>query len=53
MEKETLENVRLQNVTLTLNPDDLKVFDAAVGKQNRSRNIRDLIRDYIAKLKRR
>ena len=51
MEDKLLENVKLQNTTLSLNPDDLIVFDEIVGGNNRSRVVRDLIRDFNKKNK--
>jgi hypothetical protein len=51
MEEKTLEGVRLQNFTLTLNPEDMDVFDKEVGRHNRSREIRNLIRGFNAKRK--
>lgn len=47
MEDKLLEGVKLQNTTLSLNPEDLKRFDDIVGKQNRSAAVRDMIRQFI------
>lgn len=41
-----LESVPLVPKYVTLNPEDLKVFDEAVGKGNRSATIRNLIREF-------
>ena len=46
MDDKLLENVPLRNTTLSLNPDDLKKFDELVGKHNRSREVRELIREF-------
>ena len=49
MENKLLENVPLVPKYIMLNPDDLRKFDRQVGVGNRSRKIRELIRDYNKK----
>jgi len=44
--RDLLEGVRLQNVTVVLNPDDLEVFDRNVGNKGRSEKLRELIREF-------
>jgi len=46
-EERFLEDVRMVQVSLTLNPVDLVKFDQIVGKKKRSERVRDMIRDYI------
>lgn len=47
-----LESVALVPKYIMLNPDDLKFFDEIVGARNRSKQIRDLIREFNKKHKR-
>lgn len=51
MEKKLLEDVPLVPKYIMLNPDDLMEFDAKVGERNRSKKIRQLIRQYNKKQK--
>jgi hypothetical protein len=46
MNKNLLENTPLVPKYVMLNPLDLREFDAAVGSRNRSKIIRELIREY-------
>jgi metal-responsive CopG/Arc/MetJ family transcriptional regulator len=47
MAKETLEGVVLKPASISVNPEELKKFDELVGVDQRSKVIRDLIRDYL------
>ena len=46
MENKFLEDVPLVPKYLMLNPDDLREFDSNVGARNRSKIVRELIREY-------
>jgi metal-responsive CopG/Arc/MetJ family transcriptional regulator len=47
MAKELLEDTLLKPVSISLNPNDLEKFDKITGRDQRSKTIRELIRDYI------
>ncbi len=45
MKNKLIEEVRLQNFTVTLNPDEMEKFDRRVGRLNRSKELRRLVRE--------
>lgn len=47
MAKELLEDAVLKPVSISLNPNVLRKFDEKVGRDQRSKAIRELIRKYI------
>ena len=49
MKSNLIEDVPLTPKYVMFNPDDLKIFDKQVGVGNRSKKIRELIREYNEK----
>lgn len=48
MAKELLEDTVLKPISISLNPKTIKKFDLLVGRDQRSKKIRQLIEKYIA-----
>ena len=51
MKNNLLEDTPLTPKYIVLNPNDLRIFDKIVGQRNRSKNIRNLIRQFNQKNK--